>query len=114
MAAAGKNAPDETWWRIALKHPTFRERSRKMTDDYAAWCARLHAAMDDGPGYVEGRIDALPHGSYLKRRYYERQSILDGFDPCKELTTDAGGALRWTEMGSSRAKLVSDYLAARH
>jgi hypothetical protein len=107
-------AHDRTAWDATLPRRGFmRDPGPVMLAAYQAWARRLMRITAGEFGYVDGKIISLPHGTKSDRKYSTRHQLLAGFEPERELTSDAGGPFFWTRVGSHRRDAVARYFFER-
>lgn len=72
-----------------------RMNSRRA-EHYLAWARSFSDAVQGAVGYVPGRVFHLWHGDLENRRYAERPSWLEHFDPFTDIALDGSACWRWS------------------
>ena len=89
----------------------------KYGEHFFRWGVRARELIDGKMGVVQGRILHLWHGELDDRAYFARQHQFRklGFDPDRDLTTDEGGMLAWTDQAPAAIKTwCSDLFTGRN
>lgn len=89
-----------------------RMNSRRA-DHYRAWAASFSDAVQRSVGYVPGRVFHLWHGDLKNRRYAERPSWLEHFDPFTDIALDSNDCWRWSSDKPELHTQLSRYFESR-
>jgi hypothetical protein len=79
------------------------------------WCERIYEDVRARVGHVPGQLLHLWHGELPMRRYWQRLADLAraGFDPLRDVKTNADGCLEWASEHAALHDLMRRYFAER-
>jgi hypothetical protein len=89
-----------------------RMNSRRA-EHYLAWARPFSHAVQRGVGYVPGSIFHLWHGDLANRRYAERPSWLERFDPFTDIALDRNDCWRWSSDAADLHTTLRRYFESR-
>lgn len=81
--------------------------------DAEHWWRQAWESVHGSVGYLPGTAYALWHGDRPKRRYADRQWLLNGFDPAKDILIDAEGCWAWNSNNLALRRNIRDYFLVR-
>jgi hypothetical protein len=89
-----------------------RMNSRRA-EHYLAWARPFSHAVQHAVGYVPGAIFHLWHGDLANRRYAERPSWLERFDPFTDIALDRNDCWRWSSHEADLHTTLRRYFESR-
>ena len=89
-----------------------RMNSRRA-QHYLAWATAFSDSVQGSVGYVPGRVFHLWHGDLENRRYAERPSWLEGFDPFTDIALDRNDCWRWCSDKPGLHTILRSYFESR-
>jgi hypothetical protein len=82
-------------------------------EHYLQWARPFFESVSGKVEYIEGRVFHLWHGDLRLRRYAERHSYLETFDPFTDIALDGSGCWRWSSDKPDMHRLVREYFRSR-
>jgi hypothetical protein len=82
-------------------------------EHYLQWARPFFESVSGKVEYIEGRVFHLWHGDLQLRRYAERRSYLETFDPFTDIAPDGSGCWRWSSDKPDMHRLVREYFRSR-
>ena len=92
----------------------FKHARPEFMSHYLQWAEHCASLVKQNVGYVKQTVFSCPHGKLRDRYYSIRQGVLHYFDPCNDVTYEAGGPLCWASRKPELHQVVADYFYHRN
>ncbi len=90
-----------------------RSQNTAMHTASEPWCKKVFELVQGSVDYIDGDIVHLWHGDRNQRFYHHRKSLLDDFDPRRDICTTKDGCLEWNHASEALKKNVATYFLVR-